>query len=71
MMIFRVPLLQAGGRGAVDFTGSKTARALHDFVVENLPTEVVNLRTKQHLDDFKVTISCLRLPSFISVSTGI
>jgi len=47
-----VKLIIAGGRGEMEYTEAKTARALHDFAVENLPTEVVNLRTKPHLEDF-------------------
>ena len=36
-------VLQSGGRGSVPYEGAQTVKALHDFALEHLPSEVVNL----------------------------
>lgn len=51
-----IKLFLAGGRGVEDFEGSKSAKAIHDFALEHVPSEVVNIRTKDHLDSFKVCV---------------
>eukprot|EP00960_Hanusia_phi_P037352 752888-Hanusia_phi.AAC.8 len=38
-----IKLYKSGGRGSVPYEGAQTVKALHDFALEHLPSEVVNL----------------------------
>jgi len=48
-----IKIFMAGGRGVGEHAGANTAKGLYEFAMEHLPSEVVNLRTKKHLDEFK------------------
>lgn len=48
-----IKFYQAGGRGVDTYEGAQTPKALYEFAVERLPSQVVNLRTLPQLEAFK------------------